>query len=74
MVRNWPFYARQGGAAALFPPTWVVDDPAAAADRIWSLREESDRAREADAARTFVRERFDPQRTRAELVDVVLGR
>lgn len=74
VVRNWPFYARQGGAAALFPPTWVVDDPAAAADRIWSLREESDRAREAAAARTFVRERFDPQRTRAELVDVVLGR
>lgn len=74
VVREWPFFEPIGSASTHFPPEWVVADPLAAADRIWALRSEADRAEAAAAAAAQVRARFDPDRTQARLVDVILGR
>ncbi|WP_406860884.1 glycosyltransferase family 4 protein [Streptomyces sp. HUAS MG47] len=43
VVRDWPFFAgRPRGAKALFPESWVVPDPAAAAERILELTASED--------------------------------
>lgn len=73
VVRDWPYFARRDGARRLYPPGWVVDDVAAAVDRIWALREEADRAEAARAARAEVAERFDAARTGELLARVLLG-
>jgi hypothetical protein len=33
-VRDWPFFARYGGARTIYPDDWVVDSPERAAERI----------------------------------------
>lgn len=73
VVRNWPYVARRDGARRLYPPEWVVDDVAAAVERIWALRDPSDRTVAAEQARAHVAERFDPEHAENDLVRVVLG-
>jgi glycosyltransferase involved in cell wall biosynthesis len=47
VVRNWPFFAATThGAHTLFPPDWVVETPAAAADRIWAVTQSEEIWRE----------------------------
>lgn len=74
VVRDWPLFAADGGAGDLFPRDWVVSTPDQGADRIWALRAEDDRDAAAASALASVRERFDADRTQAQLVDVILGR
>jgi glycosyltransferase involved in cell wall biosynthesis len=48
VVRNWPFFANtRHGAHTLFPAEWLVETPAAAADRILSLTQSEELWREA---------------------------
>lgn len=73
VVRNWPYVASRDGARRLYPPGWVVDDVAAAVERIWALRDPTDRTTAAEQARAQVSECFDPEQVETDLVRVVLG-
>jgi glycosyltransferase involved in cell wall biosynthesis len=59
VVRNWPMYARYGGARGTFPPDWVVDDADAAVSRILAHADPELRSKEGAAARSYVVEHFD---------------
>lgn len=55
VVRDWPYFP--GAAATLFPPEWVAETPAQAADRIASLTADVGRWRSTarEAAQTVLR-------------------
>lgn len=71
VVRDWPAYARQGAAGALFPPGWVVTDVSAAAARVLALTDPAARAAAAQQAQLQLAERFDPERVTRRLREVV---
>ena len=48
VVRDWPFFP--GAARSLFPADWVVDDPAAAAERILAVTSTDSAWRQAGRA------------------------
>lgn len=73
VVRDWPFYARWSGPRTLFPQDWVVEDVERATERVWALRDETDRARAAGEALAEVRRRLDPERAEQDLLEAVLG-
>jgi glycosyltransferase involved in cell wall biosynthesis len=60
VVRNWPMLARYGGAHAIFPDSWVVDNVDAAAQRIIDMTGDEQTWRDAgDAASAHAMEKFD---------------
>ena len=71
VVRNWPVFAARDGARSVYPPEWVVDTPREAADRISAVA--GDRATEVRRAQQHLRQRFDPDETRGQLVRIILG-
>jgi glycosyltransferase involved in cell wall biosynthesis len=72
VVRDWPVYAREGGAGLLFPTDWVVTTPAEAAARILAVSDAG--AWEAESAATVetVRQRFSGTDAGARLREIVL--
>ncbi|MBR7743471.1 glycosyltransferase [Phycicoccus sp. BSK3Z-2] len=74
VVRDWPLFARRGGARAVFPPEWVVGSLEEAADRVRATTAdpatwERERRRARDAAVRM----FDPERAAARYRAAVLG-
>lgn len=61
VVRNWPLLARRGGARALFPASWVVDDLDAAEARIRRVTDPARWEEERLRAQAEVRALFDPE-------------
>lgn len=60
VVRNWPFFAREAGAASVYPAEWVVDTPQGAATRILETTRDEEIWRAAgSAAQKFVLETYD---------------
>lgn len=73
VVRDWPVYRAYGGARAVFPDEWVVQDVDAAVRRILE-HADSDVLREAgEAARKHVMTQFDPQEVASRYRAVLLG-
>lgn len=73
VVRNWPLYARYGGAYAVYPSDWVVDSMDAAAQRILERSEASARRASGAEARVCALERFDWPVVAPRYRDVLLG-
>ncbi|WP_076263093.1 glycosyltransferase [Intrasporangium flavum] len=72
VVRDWPVYAREGGAGLLYPSEWVVSTPAEAAARILAVSDGD--AWEDESADTVAatRERFSGNDAGARLREIVL--
>lgn len=73
VVRQWPMLASRGGARAVWPADWVVDDVPAAVDRIRRYAAPETRLRAARAARVALHERADPSQIAGSLLEIVLG-
>jgi glycosyltransferase involved in cell wall biosynthesis len=73
VVRNWPMYSAYGGARAVFPADWVVDDVDGAVERILATSSDEQRWHaEGAAASAAAAERFDWGRV-APRYDALLG-
>lgn len=73
VVRDWPAYRAYGGARAVFPAEWVVQDVEAAVRRILE-HSDPDALREAgDEARKYVTAHFDQQEVASRYREVLLG-
>ncbi len=73
VIRNWPVYARYGGARKLYGD-WVVDTPEQAAERILAHSDPQVWRQAADAARDEVKRRFSEDRTGDLYRELLLGR
>jgi glycosyltransferase involved in cell wall biosynthesis len=59
VVRNWPLFAAYGGARAVFPESWVVDDVDAAVRRILNTTHEDRWVSTGSGASVEAVRRFD---------------
>ena len=73
VVRNWPMVAPRGGPRRLYPHEWVVDTVAEAVARIRSLADPGDRERAAEEATAVLGGLTDPEVTRTQWAELVLG-
>nr|WP_227993747.1 glycosyltransferase [Pseudactinotalea sp. HY160] len=73
IVRDWPMMRRRGGAAAVFPSEWIVQDVDEAVARIRSFDGSGPWARAAAAARNEIGAIADPSGTAEEFRAVVIG-
>ncbi|NHA70190.1 glycosyltransferase, partial [Phycicoccus flavus] len=74
VVRDWPLYARWGGARAVFPAAWVVGSLDEAAVRVRACTaDDATWERERHAARKAALDLFHPERAAQVYRDVVLG-
>lgn len=73
VIRNWPVYAAHDGARTLYPPSWVVDSPAAAAERILAHADTSTWHQQRSVVATDARERFESDAAATAYRDVILG-
>ena len=74
VVRNWPLFADRGGARAVYPPEWVVDDLDAAVARVRACTADEatwERCRLADREQALAL--FDPRGAAARYRETVLG-
>lgn len=74
VVRDWPVFARYGGAREVLPADWVVTTQEEAAARIRSLADPAARLEAASRARQQVREAFPPVASATRIAAVALGR
>lgn len=72
VVRDWPVYAREGGAGLLYPREWVVTTPAEAAQRILAVSDGGAWETESAATTELVRERYSGTDAGARLREIVL--
>jgi glycosyltransferase involved in cell wall biosynthesis len=72
VVRDWPVYAREGGASLLYPREWVVTTPAEAAERILAVSGAGAWEAEGAATAELVRERYSGTDAGARLREIVL--
>lgn len=73
VIRDWPMYAGQSGAAGVFPPDAVVATVDEAVARIRSLSVDPGWAERSAAARAWMVERYSPTDLRERLTRAVLG-
>lgn len=74
VVRDWPLFARRGGARAVFPEDWVVDDVEQAAARIReTTADEATWDRVRMAARAQALSLFDPEAAAQQYRATVIG-
>lgn len=73
VVRNWPYVARWGGPASLYPQSWVVETPDAAAARILDLAGSGRLGSASSDAAEWVRTQYDWSVVRPRLDEVLLG-
>jgi glycosyltransferase involved in cell wall biosynthesis len=73
VVRDWPVFARLGGARGLFPGEWVVDDVEEAVSRILGLGEQPAWTAASEATLRAVAGRFGADTARARFQEIVLG-
>ncbi|MBA2696736.1 MAG: glycosyltransferase [Actinobacteria bacterium] len=74
VVRNWPAFARRGGAGRLYPPDWVVDSAQQAVERIRLLADPVVRQQESGRARQALLKMAEPGRVGRAYREVVVGR
>lgn len=72
VVRDWPLLAGRGGARAVYPDSWVVEDLDAAVARILAHRERAAWEGERIEAQRLALSLFDADRAEDELRDIVL--
>ncbi|WP_323096035.1 glycosyltransferase [Intrasporangium sp. YIM S08009] len=72
VVRDWPVYAREGGAGLLYPTDWVVTTPAEAATRILAVTDAGAWDDESAGTVDTVRKRFSGSDAGARLREIVL--
>lgn len=73
VARQWPMTAARGGARAVWPDTWVVDDVDGAVARIRAHQDPVTRTEEAARARAELGRLADPRSVAGILREVVLG-
>jgi glycosyltransferase involved in cell wall biosynthesis len=73
VVRNWPLLASRGGARALFPDEWVVDDVDEAEARVRAVTDPSRWPQERARARAAAIGLFDPEQVGRAYRELVLG-
>lgn len=73
VVRDWPLFARTGGARGLFPPEWVVGTVAEAVERVAGVEASGQWAARSDQARQQVRDRFSAAGLSRAVRTAVLG-
>lgn len=79
VVRNWPVFARRGGARDVLPDGWVVDGPEArwvdaAAERVLAHADRTTWEAASAATRAQVRDHFPADETLRRLASVALDR
>ena len=78
VVRDWPVYARRGGARDVVPPEWVPQEEGdgidAAVERILGLSGREDWEQASRRTRHQVREHFPTEKLSARVVAAALGR
>lgn len=73
VFRNWPGYPLHGGARALFPADWVVEDVDQAVHRVPNHSDPQVWADAATRHQQQVRELFDPHTTPSRLRQIIEG-
>lgn len=71
IVRNWPEMAPWGGAAAIYPQEWIVEDADAATQRILSLAAPEALAAQSQQCRDWVSADRDPASIRHRYVELL---
>lgn len=74
VVRDWPIFARLGGAGRIVPQDWVVTTVEEAVERIRRYAEEPAWEQESARARAEVAARYGEQGTLERLCSLILGR
>lgn len=69
VVRNWPEIAPWGGAAMIYPVSWIVDDVDEAVARIRSFATADSFSEESRACRSWILSHRDPRSIRAEYLE-----
>lgn len=73
IVRDWPEMAPWGGAGAIFPEDWIVEDVEEAVAAVLALHERTVRDEEAGRRREWVLAHRDPAAIRADYVSLLRG-